>query len=87
MTDQQKEEWLNQNRLAWNTFKGYAYRVAVTGRKFGFKAVAERVRWDSYFSTSDDGYKWSNSVTTYAGKKFIEQYPQFRNQVTFKGGE
>ena len=52
--------------------------------KFGFKAVAERVRWESYF-TKGDGYKWSNSVTTYAGKKFIEQYPQFSNQVSFKG--
>lgn len=84
MTDQQKEEWLAKNQNAYKAFQDFAYAVARTGRKFGFKAVAERVRWESYFR-KHNGYKWSNSVTTYAGKKFIQQYPQFSNQVSFKG--
>ncbi len=85
MTDAEKDKWLKDHPNAWETFKTYAYQVARTGRNFGFKAVAERVRWDSYFSKDKRGFKWSNSVTTYAGKRFLQQYPQFRNQVTIKG--
>ncbi len=84
MTDEAKEKWIEDNRQAYGLFEHYAYSIAITGKKFGFKAVAERVRWESYISIGKD-YKWSNSVTTYAGRKFINKYPQFRNQVTFKG--
>ena len=77
--------WLKEHPKAWNAFKNYAFQVASTGRRFGFKAIAERVRWDAYFSKEGEGFKWSNSVTTYAGIKFINQYPQFKDQVSFKG--
>lgn len=84
MNYQEKVEWLENNPTAWKAFKNYAFQVASTGRKFGFKAIAERVRWDSYFSKENEGFKWSNSVTTHAGRKFIELYPQFEDQVSFK---
>ncbi len=84
MNDQEKQQWLDENELAYNEFKRLAYKVARTGRRFGFKAVVEKLRWESYFS-HDSKYKWSNSVTTYAGKQFLKQYPQFRKQVTVRG--
>jgi len=84
MTDLEKEEWLKNNPLAWEEFKRLSYKVARTGKKFSFKAVVEKLRWESYFSY-ESKYKWSNSVTKYAGMKFLKEYPQFRNQVIIKG--
>jgi hypothetical protein len=84
MNDLQKEEWMNKNIDACNAFEQYALQIAETGKKFGFKAVAERVRWQTYFSKTCSSFKWSNSITTFAGRKFIEKYPMFENQVSFK---
>jgi hypothetical protein len=84
MTDEQKEAWLIKNRSAHIEFERLCYMVAETGKKFSFKAVAEKLRWESYFSY-DGKYKWSNSLTKYAGMKFLEKYPQCRNQVIIKG--
>lgn len=84
MTDLQKEEWLKKNNLAHAEFERLCYKVARTGKKFGFKAVAEKLRWDAFFSY-DAKYKWHNSVTRYAGMKFLKKFPQFKNQVIIKG--
>ena len=85
MTDQEKEKWIEDNQEAWNAFVQFSIQVAKTGKRFGFKLVSERVRWQTYFSKTNSSFKWNNSVTTYAGKKFLSIYPQYKNQVTIKG--
>lgn len=85
MTDEAKEKWIEDNPVAVKEFYKLALQVANTGRKFGFRLIAEQIRWHRYFAHDPKDYKWSDNVTPYIGRKFIEQYPQFRNQVIIKG--
>lgn len=83
MNDADKEKWLKDNPEAWRKFVEYSLQVAKTGKKFSFKLVVERLRWQSYFNSTGK-YKFNNSVTAYAGRKFLEIYPEYKKQVSVR---
>lgn len=76
--------WLDKNEAAYQAFEALALQKAKFGKPFGFKHVSEVLRWLSDYIEDPDDYKWNNSATTHAGKRFIRKYPQYSNLVVFK---
>lgn len=78
------EEWLTKNQKAWELFKEFALAKAHQGRKFGIKALAERVRWEEPVATDGSVFKVPNSYIAYIARKLIETYPSMKKYIELR---
>jgi len=72
----------------WQAFEAGCLQVARKGKRFGFKAVMEHVRWSVEIEgTEIDGqrtFKVDNDFTAYYGRIFIAKYPDLREQFEIR---
>jgi len=79
------EAWIAQNPHIYELFERYALEIAATGKKFGAKLLAERVRWETYFNTpTGEGYKICNNYVAYVARKLVADHPHLKNLLRFR---
>jgi len=79
-------EWRKKRPKAYQAFVELGLRAASLKRKFGWKGVAEKVRWDRTIENEDprSEYKIPNTLITYIGRLIEQDHPHLA-QFTTKG--
>lgn len=84
---QQAEDWMATNPDAMRLFESFALQMASTGRKFGMKLLAERVRWECQIAQGEHDYKINNNYVAYIGRELIRRHPHLAELIeTRKAG-
>lgn len=75
--------WIQENPLEYGLFERFALEMASGRRRFGAKALAERVRWE--MNTHYDGkYKINNNYIAYIARALIEDHPFLEGLLRFR---
>ncbi len=69
------DEWIEAHPDAFVLFCSLACSMANKCGRVGFKAVAERLRWEYTVERSDGDFKINNNHVTYLGRRCIERFP------------
>lgn len=77
-------EWMERNPRAYQLFCKYAGEIAATGRKFGAKLIAERIRYECFLRVDLDGWKWNNNHTKYVAQRWVFEHPHYAHLLTFR---
>lgn len=71
------------NPLVWQQFERFTLDAIKTRRRFGAKAIMERVRWETEVSRNEE-FKVSNNWTAYYARIFALKHPTYRDYFDFK---
>lgn len=73
-------EYHERNPHVYELFKRFAMQARNAGRRrFGAKAIMERVRWYAEIEThGGDGFKVNNNFTSRYARMLIDEYPEFK---------
>lgn len=69
-------EWMTSHPEAMALFEVLALQASRGGKRFGMKALAERVRWEYHVERNDDSYKINNNYVAYIGRELIRRHPE-----------
>ncbi len=69
--------WIDTNPEIYGLFRKFAFQALKTGRHFGMKALAERVRWECNVEWGGS-FKVNNNFVTYIGRRLIREYPELK---------
>ena len=76
--------WMEEHPDAVQLFETLAMQAVNRGRKFGMKALTERVRWE-YMITRDEGtWKLNNNHTAYVARELVRRHPQLAEHIEFR---
>lgn len=70
------DEWMDANPEAMGLFIRFAKDMIERNKRFGAKALAERVRWECAVMTRGDTFKINNNFTAYVARRLIAMYPR-----------
>jgi len=68
------ERWIDENPEAYALFVRFARERVTKGRRFGVKAIAERVRWE-WDLEWDGEFKLNNNLTAYIARRLAADVP------------
>ena len=69
-------EWMLRHPEAMRLFRLYARQMLDRGRRFGMKALAERVRWEHALLPDDaETWKLNNNHVAYIARRLCEEMP------------
>ena len=71
-------EWVAEHPQGFALFEQFALRAARQQRRFGWKAIAERVRWECRIEQSNGEFKVNNSLVTAIGEIVAQRHPEIR---------
>lgn len=79
-------DWIIANPQAFALFERFALNMAASGRRFGMKALAERVRWEvlATWEKDADGYRLNNNLPAYLGRELVARHPELANFLEFR---
>lgn len=70
------DEWMDAHPVAMALFRRFATQLAARGQRFGFRLVAERVRWESYISPDpNEEFKLNDHHTPYIARRLAQEMP------------
>lgn len=69
-------EWMTSHPEAMGLFERLALQASMSGRRFGMKALAERVRWEYHVEKGDESYKINNNFVSYIARELIRRHPE-----------
>jgi len=77
--EQRYRLWRDANPRVLALFRHFAEQMLVHKRRFGVKALAERVRWEIRTTWEQDaqGFKINNDFPAYIAREFIREDPRF----------
>lgn len=74
--DVRAARYLAENPEVYREFCRFAWEAVMAGRnRIGAKAIAERLRWES-FVTGNDGFRCNNSYVSFMARRFMEENRQ-----------
>lgn len=82
----QAAAWIAANPQAFALFECFAKEMAGSGRRFGMKALAERVRWQVMATWDKDaeGFKLNNNLPAYLGRELVARHPELAAFIEFR---
>lgn len=81
-------EFIKDNPSAYPTFERFTLEVIRSGRKrFGAKAIVERVRWFSMFEERGGSWKINNNYTSFLARMFEAMNPQHKGFFSMRASE
>ncbi len=82
----QAAEWIEENPEAFEMFCLFALEAANRGRRFGAKALAERVRWECALKYDrNKGPKVNNNHVSTIARRLVDRYPHLDEYIEFRG--
>ena len=70
-------DWAAEHPIGFGLFETFALRAARQQRRFGWKQIAERVRWECVIEQDGD-WKVNNNLVTYIGELVAEKHAWIR---------
>lgn len=87
MNDMEKRyfEWKTLNPNVYDLFRRFARERLLQQRRFGMKALVERVRWESPIPVvPSDGFRLNDHYTAYLIRDLITEMPGLRALVELR---
>lgn len=77
--------WLKQHRKVWAEFEKKTLQAIASQKKFGAKAIAEVLRWESQIERrEDDEYAINNRYVSLLARLFAIKHPDHSNYFEFR---
>ena len=76
--------WMSKHKPVAEAFEKFALRAVASGKQFGAKAIAERVRWEMAVEYNHDDYKMNNNWPAYLARTFEIKYPGYAGYFVFR---
>lgn len=73
--------WMAEHPDAMRLFERLALVAAGRGRRFGMKALAERVRWEFSIERGDEHYKINNNHISFVARELIRLHPHLARLI------
>ena len=79
-------DWITANPQAFALFERFALEMAHRKRRFGMKALAERVRWQvmATWETDAEGFKLNNNLVSFLSRELIKRYPELGRYIELR---
>lgn len=77
-------EWMRQHPEALAIFTELALMAADRGRKFGMKALAERVRWEFAITSGEEAFKVNNNFISHIARELIRRHPRLAEFIELR---
>lgn len=79
------QKWIDSHPEAMALFEHLATLASRGGlRKFGAKALAERVRWEYAIEKNDEEFKINNNFVAYVARELIRRRPELSACIEFR---
>ena len=78
------EAWIVRHPDAMILFMGFALKAVRAGRRFGVKALAERVRWETMMGWDGEPFKINNNHVSYIGRELIRRRPELAKYMEIR---
>jgi hypothetical protein len=65
-------------------FERFALDAASRERRFGVKALAERVRWECMISRDGNDWKINNSYVSTIARELVRRHPELLEFIEFR---
>ena len=72
--------WMERHPRAMDHFRRFARQMLASGRRGGFKAIAERVRWECSIEDRED-FKLNNNWTAYVARQLVVEMPDLADLI------
>lgn len=76
--------WMEEHPDAVSLFETLAMQAAARGRKFGMKALTERVRWEFLITRDEGTWKLNNNHTAYVARELVRRHPHLAEHIEFR---
>lgn len=76
--------WMEEHPDGIALFETLALQAAEHRKKFGVKALAERVRWEYMITKSDDDWRINNSYVSYIARELVRRHPSLAEHIEFR---
>lgn len=70
------EQWMREHPEAMALFRGFAVQMLGAGRRFGFRLLAERVRWEFAVGGAKGEFKLNDHYTPYIARAIASEIPE-----------
>jgi GNAT superfamily N-acetyltransferase len=81
---QRAADWMRLNPEAVAEMERLALDAASRGRRFGWKLVAEVVRWNMRLDQGAEGYGLNNVLVAYIGRALVARHPHLAEFVEMR---
>lgn len=68
----------------FSLFERYALELASRGKRFGFRLIAERVRWELMVTRSEEEWAVNNSYVPFLAREIVAKHPAMARLVEFR---
>ncbi len=68
-------KWMDEHPDGMRLFEEMAMQAASRGRRFGAKALAERIRWEFNITRNETDFKVNNSYVSWIARELIRRHP------------
>ena len=76
--------WMKSHPEAMRIFESLALQAASLGRKFGMKALAERVRWEFTITRNEADWKVNNNYVSHITRELIRRHPHLSGFIELR---
>lgn len=76
-------QYHTQSPRRWRLFEKYALQVARQGKRYGAKAIMERIRWEEEIENGEE-FKIANTFTSMYARVFAWKYPEHQHIFEFR---
>ncbi len=77
---QAAEQWMDDHPQVMDLYRKFARERLATGRRFGLKALTERVRWECAAAGGDD-FKINNNWPAYIARRLAREIPEIAGLI------
>jgi hypothetical protein len=80
----QTDKWIEEHPDAWDLFKTFGRELAKKGKRFGFRLIVERIRWEHHFSYDEREFKICHNHTPYMARRLIQEIPELDGLIELR---
>ena len=82
---EEAQQWMASHPIAMGHFRRFARQMLEHRKRFGFKALAERVRWECAFeSKGEEEFRINNNWTAYVARALLDEMPQLEGLIELR---
>lgn len=82
----QADKWIEENRDLFDVMSNKAVSLALAGKRFGFRLIAEEARWHCEATRRDKAFKIADRLTPYIGVRICEAHPEVKKFIRSRVG-
>lgn len=72
------DKWDQENPIIWELFKRFSFEAIDKGhKKMSHWLIINRIRWETYISTTGHDYKICNNYIAFYARKWQNEFPQY----------